>query len=115
MRGARSLIVLLVIAAALGGYIYFVESKKELDSTPKKNKVFALESGKIDQVEVHAASGDVTTIKKAGNDWQIASPPGLDADNAEISSLVSALESLEAQRVVDENPASVKDFGLDPA
>ena len=42
-------------------------------------------------------------------------PEAVDADAATVGTLVSTLESLEIGRVVDENPASVKEYGLDPA
>ena len=34
MRGIKSLIVLALVLAGLGAYIYFVESRKPLDSEP---------------------------------------------------------------------------------
>jgi hypothetical protein len=116
MRGGRSFIVLVVLAAALGAYIYFVENKRDLsDPTTKKDKVFAgLESGKIEEIEVKASSGDTTRAKKDGEKWQIVAPETVEADSNEISTLTSTLASLDIQRVVDENPASVKDFGLEP-
>jgi hypothetical protein len=116
MRGGRSFLILVVLALGLGAYIYFVEMKRDptaADET-KKEKVFALEPGKIDEVEVRAASGDVTTVKKAGDTWQIVAPETLEADTTEVGGLVSTLESVERQRTIDENPASVKAFGLEP-
>jgi len=116
MRGGRSFIVLIVIAAALGAYIYFVENKRDLaDPAVKKDKVFAdLEPGKIEEIEVHASAGDTTRVKKDGEKWQIVSPEATDADSNEISTLTSTLASLDVQRVVDEAPKAVKDFGLEP-
>jgi hypothetical protein len=114
MRGGRSFLILLVVALGLGAYIYFVESKRTPSDTPKKDKVFTADTSKIDTIEVHAASGETTTIKKNGTDWQIVAPETMDADASTVSSLVSTLESLEVNRVVEDNPASVKDFGLEP-
>src|SRR5262245_51082700 len=105
MRGGRSLLILLVLALGLGGYIYFVESKRDPGATEdKKEKVFAVSADKIGEVEVHAASGDVTTLKRTGTEWTIAAPAGIDADSNAAASLVSSLESLERQKVLDENP-----------
>jgi hypothetical protein len=117
MRGGRSFVVLLVVALGLGAYIYFVESRKDLTSpVAKKDKLFtAVESGKIEEIEVHAAAGEVTRLKKSGDKWQIVAPLAADADSNEISTLASTLESTEVQRVLDEQPKSVKDFGLEPA
>lgn len=117
MRGGKSFLVLLVLALGIGAYAYFVESKKDTSDTPalpKATKVFTMDAAKVDEIEVKAASGEVTRIKKSGNDWQIVAPEPMEADQQAISSLISSFESLETSKTIDENPASVKDFGLDP-
>ena len=115
MRSARSLLVLLVLGAGLGAYIYFVESKRDLtDPETRKEKVFTVETGKIEEVELRSPNGG-TTLKKNGSTWQIVSPVTAAADEYTVSSLVSALETLEMQRSLQDNPTSVDQFGLDPA
>jgi hypothetical protein len=117
MRSGKSFLILLLLAAGIGSYAYFVESKRDttVDSTTKHPKVLTADAGKIAEIEVHAASGDVTTLKKSGDTWQITSPIQVDADSAQVNSLVSSLTSLESQRTIDEHPASVAAFGLSPA
>ena len=114
MRGLRSFLGLLVILIALGSYLYFVESKKEPGgATEKKEKVFAaVEADKIEEVTVKSESGDRTTLKKSGTEWQIVAPAGAQPDAAEVSGLTSNLSTLEIQRVVDENAADLKQYGL---
>jgi uncharacterized protein DUF4340 len=115
MRGGKSLLVLLVVALGLGAYIYFVEAKKDLtDSSTKKEKVFAIDQSKIEEIEIHAASGEMTKLKKNGTVWQIVEPATLEADQSEVSSLLTSLETLEIQRVLDEKPADLKPFELNP-
>lgn len=115
MRGGRSFLILLVLALGLGGYAYFVESKRDLtDPKTVKSKVFGLEAGKIEEVRVTSASGETTTLKKTGTDWQIVAPEPMPADTAAVGSLVSSVETLEQQSVLDENPKSVEGFGLKP-
>src|SRR5262245_44742229 len=107
MRGGRSLLALLVLAAGLGAYIYFVESKRDLtDPETRKDKVFAVETGKIEEVELHSPNGN-TTLKKNGTTWQIVAPVTAAADEYTVNSLVSALETLEVQRTLQDNPGSV--------
>jgi hypothetical protein len=114
MRGGRSFLVLLVIALGLGAYVYFYESKHTPSDAPKKDKVFTADTSKIDTIEVKAASGETTTIKRNGTDWQIIAPETMDADPSAVATLVSTIESLEISRSVDDNPKSVKEFGLEP-
>lgn len=115
MKGVRSFLVLLVIAVALGGFLYY-DSKRAPDSASKQEKVFAgVEADKIDQVTVTAASGDKTTVQKQGAAWQMTSPASVPADEAELSGISSNLASVEIQRVVDEQATDFKQYGLDPA
>ena len=114
MRGVRSLLVLLVILAGLVGYIYFVESKKPETTGvgEPKAKVFEVVSDKIDEVRVKAASGDRTLLRKTGGAWQVVEPSAMKADEAEVSAITSGLASLEIQRVVDEKPSDLAQYGL---
>jgi hypothetical protein len=116
MRGARSFLVLLVIAAAIGAYAYFVESKKDVsDATATKTeKVWSIASDKVEQIDVKAANGDVTTLKKNGTTWQITAPEAAEADQSAVTSMLSSLTSLQSTKVVDANPANVKPYELDP-
>jgi len=115
MKGLRTFLVLLVVAAALGGFLYY-DSKKEPAGQTKQDKVFAdVQADKIDQITVKAASGDRTTVQKQGAGWQVTQPTPVTADEAEMSGLASNLSSLEVQRVIDEQASDFKQYGLDPA
>lgn len=114
MRGVRSLLVLFVVLAGLAGYIYFVESKKpeRLGEGEPKAKAFTVTSDKIDEVRVRAASGDRTLARRTGGAWQVVEPSAMKADEAEVTAIASNLASLEIQRVVEEKPADLKQYGL---
>jgi hypothetical protein len=112
MKGLRSFLLLLVVGLGLGGYIYFVESKRDPASADAKDKVFAVEADKIDEITVKAESGEQTTLKKTGTDWQITAPSAITPDSAEVSGLTTNLTTLERQRIIDENPADLGEYGL---
>ncbi len=105
----------LAVAAALGAYIYFVESKKEpsADGEKKKEKVLALDRAKVKSVALAAAGADEIRLVKDKDQWQMTSPLQVAADGTEVDSVLSALESLEVQDVVAESPSSVGEYGLD--
>lgn len=116
MRGLRSFAGMLAILIALGAYLYFVDSTKTpSDDAEKKDKVFTVEADKIDEIAVKSESGERTTLKKTGNDWQIVQPVGAKPDDAEVSGLTSNLSRLEIQRVIDENASDLSAYGLEPA
>jgi hypothetical protein len=112
MRGLRSLLVLLVIAAALGWYSYRDWNKPSDSDEPKKDKVFTVEADKIEALTVKSESGDRTQLEKSGNDWKIVSAAGAQPDTNEVSGVTSGLASLQIERVVDENPPDLKEYGL---
>src|SRR3990172_7901487 len=113
MRGLKSFALLLVAAIGLGAYLYFVESKRTPGGDlPKKDKVFTVEADTIDEVTIRSESGDRTTIRRNGTDWQIVQTIAAQVDAAEVSGITSNLSSVEIQRVIDESPADLKEFGL---
>ncbi len=113
MRGLKSTLALLVVLVGLGAYIYFGASKPD-DSATALEKVFAtVEAASIEELKVKSDAGEVTTVKKDGTAWRIVDPVSAPASDTEISSITSALSSLEIARVVEENAADLKDFGLD--
>lgn len=113
MRGLRSFLALLVILIALGAYLYFVESKRDpADTGPKKDKVFAVEADAIEEISIRSESGDRTTLRKSGTEWQIVEPVAARPDSAEISGLTTNLSSLEIQSVVQEAASDLAEYGL---
>lgn len=114
MRGFRSTLILLVVFLGLLGYIYFYDSKRPPgpDQGEVKQKVFAVESDKIEEVSVKTAGGDPTLVRKIDGTWQITAPVSAVADQNEITGLTTNLATLEVQRVIDENPSDVAQYGL---
>jgi hypothetical protein len=114
MRGLRSFLGLLAILIALGAYLYFVESKRTPgDDTETKPDVFAVEAETIDEVTIRSEAGDTTTVRKSNDEWTVTAPAPAPADSGEISSITRSLASLEEGRVIDENPSTLADFGLE--
>ncbi len=116
MRGLRSTIAFIVVLAGLSAYIYFVTSKKPAtgsEAGPTREKVFAaLEADKIDELRIKSESGETTAVKKNGADWQVIEPASLPADQSGVSGITTSLAQVDVVRVVDENPADLKDYGL---
>jgi hypothetical protein len=113
MGRSGSTLILLVVALALGGYLYFVESDRPIEDAEAKKKVFTYDAAKINQVQIKASSGEVTALRKgADNAWTIVQPVEAPADRNNASDVVTNLANLEEQRVVDENAADLKAYGL---
>lgn len=115
MRGLTSTIILVVILSGLGSYIYFVDSKKPAagagSDTPKA-KVFAIDTEKITDLTL-TYQGETSVLKKAAAGWTMVEPSATDADAAEAMSLAQALSNIESSRTIDENPATLAEYGLE--
>ena len=96
------MIALVVVLAGLGAYIYFVDSKRPAAGIEEKEKVFAVEADKIEEITV-TSDAETSTLRKVDGTWRLTAPIEADADQTEISSLASSLSTLEVNRVVDEN------------
>ena len=112
MRGLRSLLLLVIIAIPLGWYVYRDMQRPAGDDLPKKDKVFTVESDKIEEISVKSESGERTQLKRTGGEWKIVAPAAGQPDATEIAGLASNLSSAEVQQVVDENPPDLKEYGL---
>ena len=116
MRGLKSTIVLLVILIGLGAYIYFVDRNREVEDPNANPKAYAtLAADDIEELEIRNANGETTRLQRAGENWQLVEPVKADADNGVVGTVTSNIGTLEVQRVVDENPTDLKQYGLEPA
>jgi hypothetical protein len=115
VRGLTSTLVLVVVLAGLGGYIYFVDSKKPAasadGSSETKEKVFAVESPKINELRI-TYKGESSLLKKADSGWQLVEPTQAEADPAEAIGLASAITQVEIVRVIDDKATNLEQFGL---
>ena len=116
MAGLRSTLVLLVLLAGVGGYIYFVESKRDPAAADAKPKAFTeLAADTIEEIRIKNADGETSHVQRAGETWQLLEPNKAAADTGVVGTVTSNLSTLEVQRVVDENPSDLKQYGLEPA
>jgi hypothetical protein len=111
MRGLTSTILLVVVLAGLGGYIYFVESERPATGIEPRDKVFTVEADAIEEITL-TSGGETSTLRKTDGSWKLTAPQAVDADQTEVSSLTSNIASLEVNRVVDENASDLATYGL---
>ena len=111
MRGLTTTILLVLVLAGLGAYIYFVESERPAGGVEQREKVFTVEADQIEQITV-TAKGETTTLTKTDGVWKITAPVTVDADSTEASNLTTAIAALEINRVLEESASNLADYGL---
>lgn len=112
MKGLRTLGVLVVLLGGLAAYLYYIDAEKPVGDTEEKPKVFAVEADQIEALKVSTIAGGVAELIKAADGWSLTSPQKLRADESEVTGITSNLASVTIQRVVDENPSNLGDYGL---
>ena len=112
MKGLRTLALLVVALAGLVGYLYYVDADKPVGEVEEKPKVFAVDADQIEELKVSTIAGGVAQLKKTGDGWQLSGAQPVRADDSEVSGITSNLASVTVQRVVDENPGNLGDYGL---
>ena len=115
MRGLTSTLLLVVVLAGLGGYIYFVDSKRPAasadGSSTTKEKVFTLDADKINELRI-TAQDQTSLLKKSAGGWKLVEPSAIDADPPEAIGVATALGNVDIVRVIDDNATNLEQFGL---
>jgi hypothetical protein len=104
--------VALLVAIALGAYIYFVESKREPTPDKVKEKVFTLDKSKVEGLSLSAPGQEAVTLVREAAGWRMTAPVATAADVQEADGLVSSLETLETDQVVAESASDLAEYGL---
>jgi uncharacterized protein DUF4340 len=115
VRGLKSTIALLVVLIGLVAYIYFVDAKKPASGAAEtKAKAFTVDADQIEDIQIKPASGDASRVQKTNGTWQLVEPEKTDADQGQVSNAATSLATLEINRVVDDNPSDLSQYGLNP-
>jgi hypothetical protein len=111
----RGTLVLLVVFAALGGYVYFAEyrgrDEREQQEASKK-KLFATPLKDVVSLSLAFPDRRIAAVKKDDKLWEFTEPQGIDADSEAWEMLVSSLGQIEKGGVVSAE-ANLSQYGLD--
>ncbi len=115
-RRSWTLIGVLVVVAILVG-AYFLVTRPRPASTAKAPEQISLSKGdktKIVRVALTDRSeGPLVIVKKAGK-WNTEPPLNVALDDTSIDNLLDDFSALTAQRLIEEKPADLAQFGLAP-
>jgi hypothetical protein len=112
----RTTLLLLVILAGLGGYLYWIElpaKQTEEKQAVEKKTLLGLPESEITLLTVSTPQGNVEMKKKESGGWAITAPLQTDADAREVQAMIRALVTGKILRTVEEKPAALAPFGLE--
>lgn len=111
----KGLLIAAAVLVALSGLVYWAKKNpktEESSTTDTSVKLANLPADQIQQITLHKKDATPVVLKKENGKWLIASPEQLAADQDAVNSITNALSPLNADRVIDEKPASTDQFGL---
>jgi hypothetical protein len=113
----RGTLALLVICAALGGYLYFYEYKggeKREKAKQEENQIWKMDGSSIQQIDLISQSQHISAVRSGEKEWKITSPRALDADSDELNRIASSAADLSRESVLEANATDLSRFGLKP-
>ena len=117
MPSGRTILVLLILAAGLGGFFYYdtyslAPRREKVESA--KGRIWTVEPKDVETVTV-ARKGETLRLKRAADGgWDMLEPVKTRGDRAVVDDMVTGLATARMDREIDPNPAKPADFGLDP-
>jgi hypothetical protein len=112
----RGLLIACVLLAALGGVTWWSVKKDQKsagEESGKSAKILTLSEGDIDRVEIQRRDGELTILQKQpAGQWRLVSPAEFATDAEAVSALLMALSGVNSEKVVEEKPGDLAQFGL---
>lgn len=109
-------LLMCIVLAALGGYLYLVElpaeQREEKQDSEQKHVLPFPETG-ITGLSITTAQGPVEFKLTEPGKWSIVAPLQTDADTREVQALIRALVTGAVTRTVDEQATQLAPFGLE--
>ncbi len=109
------LITAVGILAVLGGLVWWSNKHPTADAaskTPAAPKLISVDPKQIDDIVLSKSGSDPIELAKLADSWTIAKPSAMPADQDAVSMLTGTLATLNADRLIDDHPASLNEFGL---
>jgi len=112
----KTLIVLLVLAAGLGGFLVvdsqWIAPKREKTESAK-GRLWTVEPKDVEALTI-TRKDDTIKLKRVGDGWEMLEPVKSRADGGVVNEVVTSLTTARVDREIDPNPSKLADFGLEP-
>lgn len=107
----RNTIVVLILAAIVGGYALVVLLASRPVPTPTLYK--KLSAKDISRIKLrYATKPEIELVRNPDHTWRIVKPINADADQGKIDGLTGSLAHAPLKKIIAKKPANLADFGL---
>jgi hypothetical protein len=103
------------VLIVLGGLVWWSNkhpTAPAASKTPPAPKLIAVDPMQIEGIRLAKSGSDPIELIKLAGSWTISKPSPMPADSDAVNMLTGSLATLNADRLIDEHPASLNDFGL---
>lgn len=107
----RNTLILALIVAALGAYLYLVE-RPAVEQESAKKTLLSFDRDAVSAVEL-AYPDSTIKLERSNGTWRITAPIDTEADQSVVQNLIGALADAELKKTIAEQPESLAPFGLD--
>jgi hypothetical protein len=116
----RGLLVAAVLLAALSGLLWWSNKKKAAEETKPDTsatpKLVDIPQTQVTKISITHKGSPAVVLEKTGGQWKITAPEQYGADQDTVNSLLSSLNPLNADKLVEDHPGDLAQFGLkDPS
>jgi hypothetical protein len=112
----KTLIVLAVLAAGLGGFLIvdnqWLAPRRE-KAASAKGRLWTVEPKDVEGLTI-ARKDETIKLKRSGDGWDMLEPVKTRADGGVANEVVTNLTTARVDREIDSNPSKLADFGLEP-
>ena len=111
-----STLLMLVVLAGLGGYLYLVElptQQQEVTQEAQRKQLLPFPEAAITGLAITTPEGQIEFVRAMARTWEITSPLRTDAETREVEALIRALVTGSVTRIIADKSASLDPFGLD--
>ena len=103
------------VLIVLGGLVWWFNKHPTTDTaskTPPAPKLISVDPKQIEDIRLVKPGADPIELAKLAGTWTITKPTAMPADQDAVTMLTTSLATLNADRLIDDHPSSLSDFGL---
>lgn len=104
----------IAVLIVLGGLVWWSNKHptSTASKTPPSPKIISVDAKQIDGIRLAKLGSEPVELVKLAGSWTISRPTALPADADAVGMLTSSLATVTADRLIDEHPSNLNDFGL---
>jgi len=111
----KSTLLVLLLAAALGGYVYYTEFRHRTETPPEdaRKPLYTFLADDIASIRLERPGESAPVLlEHRPEGWVLTSPVATRADRTNVESLANSLARVASSRSLPADPARMKEFGL---